>query len=260
MRLKNKVCVITGAGSGIGKGAAERFAKEDTRLALNDLNEDSLSQVVQTVGEEEVVYVAGDAAEEAVAQALVKQAAGRWGRIDVLFANAGRVYVGDVTEMSVQLWNEILRNNMTSMFVWVKAVLPYMCKQRSGSIITMSSMSAFVGQEWQGISMWAYNLTKAAALQMARSMATRYGPEGIRTNAICPGHIRTRIIYNARGFGRLTDADVNRIYEGIKPTVPLGRVGQIDELVNAVVFLASEESSYMNGQGLVIDGGAIVKG
>ena len=260
MRLKDKVCIITGAGSGLGRGAAERFAREGAKLALNDINEKSLKETVKSIQNKAIILDGGDASDENVAVKLVKKTISKWGRIDVLFANAGRVYICDITDMSLDLWNEIIKNNMTSMFVWVKAVLPQMLKQKKGSIITMSSMSAFVGQEFKGTSTWAYNITKAAALQAARSLATRYGKYGIRVNAICPGHIRTDILKHGYGLGKLADEEVTEIYNGIRKTVPVGRECTIEELINGVVFLASDESSYMTGQGLVIDGGAIIKG
>ena len=159
--------------------------------------------------------------------------------------------------MTLEYWNDVLKTNLTSSFLWSKHVLPAMLEQKKGSVILMSSMSAFVGQEFDGVSTFGYNVTKAGNLQMARSLATRYAKDGIRFNAICPGHIRTKILNHGLG---LSQEEVDKIYELIRLTVPMGREGMTEELINGVLFLASDESSYMTGQQMVVDGGAIVKG
>lgn len=256
MYLKEKVCIITAAGCGIGKGAALRFAREGAKVAVNDINKDYLDQTVKEI-KDNIIHEAGDASEESVAESLIKKTIAKWGRIDVLFANAGRVFIKDPTDMSLEYWNNVLKTNLTSSFVWIKHVLPAMLKQKKGSVILMGSMTSFVGLEFEGISTFAYGVTKGGILQMARGLGTRYGKEGIRFNAICPGHIKTKILNHALG---ITQEEVDKIYEGVRLTVPMGKEGTVDELVNGVVFLASDESCYMTGQSLVIDGGVIVKG
>ena len=255
MRLEGKVCIVTGAGCGLGKGAALRFAREGAKLVLNDINKSYLQQTVKEI-KNDVVYETGDASDEAVAESLVRKALEKCGRIDVLFANAGKAYMQDPTDMSLECWNEILKRNLTSSFLWIKHALPAMIRQKKGSVILMSSMTVHVGLEFNGVSTFAYAVTKAGSAIMARSLATRYAKDGIHFNAICPGHIKTKILNHALG---LNQEQVNVIYKGVGSEIPLGREGTVEELSNGVLFLASDEASYMTGQELVIDGGVIVK-
>ena len=255
MRLEDKICIITGAGCGLGKGAALRFACEGAKVALNDINQDYLKQTAKEINND-VIYGTGDASDEGVVEDLVQKTLENWGRIDVLFANAGKAYMQDPTDMSLECWNEILKRNLTSSFLWIKHVLPAMLKQKKGSVILMSSMTVHVGLEFNGVSTFAYAGTKAGSAIIAKSLATRYGKDSIRFNAICPGHIKTKILNHALG---LKQEQVNQIYKGVGSEVPLGREGTVEELINGVLFLASDEASYMTGQELVIDGGVIVK-
>ncbi|MBV9689418.1 MAG: SDR family oxidoreductase [Ktedonobacteraceae bacterium] len=254
MRLQDKVCVITGAASGIGRATAERFATEGARLALNDINEVGLTEVAKQFSPEQVITRVGDVSLAATADTLVGEAARRWGSVDVLVNNAGIFLFRDPTDLTEEEWDHLMNTNLKSMWLWSRAALRYMIPQRRGSIIMLASMSAFCGQEIDGVSSFLYNITKAGALQMARSFATRYGPLGIRANAICPGHFRTNIIRHLYP----TEEAIDQIFVDLGKTAPLGRPGRPEEVANAALFLASDESSYVTGHPLVVDGGVLV--
>lgn len=257
MRLDAKVAIITGAGSGIGRATAKRLADEGARLVLNDLREDYLGEVLAQLGGEHE-GVPGDCSTEEVAQQLTATARERFGRIDALVANAGIMWVQDITDTTVEDWDRVMNVNLRSMFVCCKAVIPTMVEQGGGSIVTLGSISSFIGQEFGGVSTWLYNVTKAGALQLAKSIASRYAADGIRANAVCPGATRTRQIRHA--FPDQTDEEEERIWQfaGTELT-PLGRVGRPEEIAAAIAFLASDESAFVTGTPLVVDGGYLVR-
>ena len=256
MRLRDKVCVVTGAGSGFGRAIAVRFASEGARLALNDIDAKQLQVTAEATGTEEVVTRAGDCSSSAEAEALVGEAAGRWGRVDVLVNNAGIVIFRDPTDLTEEEWDRLLDTNLKSMWLWTRAALRYMLPQRGGSVINLSSMSAFCGQQFDGASTFAYNVTKAGALQLARSFATRYARDGIRFNAVCPGHFKTGLIRSLYP----SEAVFEQVYAQLSNAIPLGRYGRPEELADLALFLASDESSYITGQGIIIDGGVLING
>lgn len=255
MRLQDKVCVITGGAHGLGRGIARSFVDEGARVALNDIDASELQKALAEFGEERCIIRSGDAALASEADALTDAAAEWWGHIDVLVNNVGVVAFHDPTVLTEEQWDRIIDINLKSQWLWTRAALRYMLPQKSGSVIHMSSISAFLGQEFDGRSSFLYNVTKAGALQMARSFATRYASEGIRFNALCPGHFPTEIV---RRFWS-TDKEWEKMYQDVAQVVPLRRPGRVEELAAGAVFLASNESSYMTGQALVIDGGILVK-
>lgn len=254
MRLQDKVCVITGAASGFGRATAERFAAEGARLALNDINEAGLNDVVKQLSTDQVVARVGDVSKAQAADELVDEAARRWGSIDVLVNNAGIIMFKDPTDLTEEEWDRMININLKSMWLWSRAALRYMIPQKRGSLIMLASISAFCGQGMDGASSFLYNITKAGALQMARSFATRYASIGIRANAICPGHFRTNIINHLFP----SEAAIDQVFENLEQNVPMGRPGRPEEVANAALFLASDESSYVTGHPLIVDGGVLV--
>lgn len=215
MKLEDKVAIVTGAGSGIGNATARRLAEEGARLIVNDLREEYLDELVPSLSGEGHVAVAGDVSEEATAKELARTAQERFGRIDVLVNNVGDLFFKDITETSVEEWDRLMAVNLRSQFLCCKRVIPAMQEQRSGSIINLSSISAFIGQEMGGQSSFAYNVTKAGARQLATSLATRYAAEGIRVNAVIPGVTRTKQI---RHF--VPDLPKNRRTRSGRPPAP----------------------------------------
>ncbi len=253
MRLQDKIAIVTGAASGIGRSTALRFAGEGARLILNDIDRKGLDAILDQIGRDKHRSVPGNVAEEQTARHLAAEAVSAFGRIDVLVNNAGIHFVRDITEMTVQEWDRLMDINLKSMFLCCKHVIPQMLKQTTGSIVNLASISSFIGQEMDGASTFAYNITKAGALQLTKSLATRYAAEGIRINCVCPGNVETNIIKRA------TAPEVGEFWRQAAHAEPLRRNAQPDEIANAILFLASDEASFVTGTPLIVDGGYLAR-
>jgi NAD(P)-dependent dehydrogenase (short-subunit alcohol dehydrogenase family) len=253
MRLQGKIVIITGAASGIGRATALRFANEGAYLVLNDVDEHRLAAVLEQVGRDKHRAVAGSVANEETARRLAQEAISAFGRIDVLINNAGIHFVRDVTEMTVEEWDRLMDINLKSMFLCCKHVIPHMLKRKRGAIVNLASISSFIGQEMDGASTFAYNITKAGALQLTKSLASRYAADGIRVNCVCPGNVETDIIKRA------TAQDVGEFWRLAAHAEPMGRNAQPDEIANAILFLASDEASFVTGCPVIIDGGYLAR-
>jgi NAD(P)-dependent dehydrogenase (short-subunit alcohol dehydrogenase family) len=255
MKLEGKVAIITGAGSGIGQATARRFADEGATLVLNDIREDYLVALEADLGSTHA-YVRGDVSQEAVAERLAATARERFGRIDVLVNNVGDLFIAEITETSVEDWDRLMATNLRSMFLCCKHVIPTMLEQGGGSIVNLSSISAFIGQEAEegGPSFFAYSVTKAGARQLATNLATRYAKQGIRVNVVAPGATRTKQVRHF--MPDLSQEAEDAIWEnaGAQGT-PMGRVGRPEEIAAAIAFLASNEASFVTGTTLLADGG-----
>jgi len=253
MRLENKITIVTGAASGIGRATAMLFASEGARLVLNDIDSKRLDEVVSEVGSERHRGIVGSVAAETTARRIAEEAFSAFGRIDVLVNNAGIHFVKDITEMTVAEWDNLMDINLKSMFLCCKHVLPHMLRQRQGSIVNLASISSFIGQEMEGASTFAYNITKAGALQLTKSLATRYASDGIRVNCVCPGNVETNIVK------RKSKEDVAQFWREAAHAEPIGRNAQPEEIANAILFLASDESSFVTGTPLIVDGGYLAR-
>jgi NAD(P)-dependent dehydrogenase (short-subunit alcohol dehydrogenase family) len=253
MRLRDKVAIVTGAASGIGRATASLFAKEGARLVLNDIDRAGLEAVATQAGTDNTRSVVGNIVEEETARRLAHEAMSAFGRIDALINNAGIHFVRDITEMTVDEWNRLMDINLKSMFLCCKHVIPEMLKQKRGSIVNLASISSFIGQEMDGASTFAYNITKAGALQLTKSLASRYAADGIRVNCVCPGNVETNIIQ------RGTAQDVAEFWRQAAHAEPMGRNAQPEEIANAILFLASDESSFVTGCPLIVDGGYLAR-
>src|SRR6202158_1239830 len=253
MRLQEKIAIVTGAASGIGRATALRFASEGARLILNDIDPNGLEAVLVQTGGHKARAVAGNVAHEETARRIAQKAVSAFGRIDVLVNNAGVHFVKDITEMTVEEWDRLMDINLKSMFLCCKHVIPHMLKQNKGTIVNLASISSFVGQEMNGASTFAYNVTKAGALQLTKSLATRYASDGICVNCVCPGNVETNIL--KRG----TPAEVAEFWRQASRSEPIGRNAQPSEIANAILFLASDESSFVTGAPLIVDGGSLAR-
>jgi NAD(P)-dependent dehydrogenase (short-subunit alcohol dehydrogenase family) len=202
--------------------------------------------------------VTGDSSLEETAERSVQAALDASGRVDVLVNNVGQLFFGDIAGITVEQWDELMRINVRSPFVLSKAAIPAMLDQGAGSIVTVASVSAFIGQEMNEQSSVLYNVTKAAVRQMVTSLATRYAKGGIRVDAVVPGPTRT---LQVRHFLADLPAEVeDEIWETPGAAgVAMGRVGRPEEIAAAIAFLASDDAWFVTGSALVADGGCLAR-
>jgi NAD(P)-dependent dehydrogenase (short-subunit alcohol dehydrogenase family) len=245
MRLEGKVALITGGGSGMGKVASELFAAEGANVVLTDVNDEAGEATASSIGDR-AFYVHADVSKEADAQAMVAAAVERFGRLDVLYNNAGIMPLddGSVTDADGSIWDAVLAVNVKGVMYGCKFGIPAMLEQGGGSIINVASFVAWMGA---ATSQTAYTASKGAVLAMTREIAVEYARRGIRCNALCPGPIETPLLLALLS----DDAKKQRRFVHI----PIGRLGHAEELAKAALFLASDDSSYMTGSSLIVDGG-----
>jgi len=249
MQLQGKRAIITGAATGIGAVTARMFAQEGAGVVVADINEDAGERTVAEIrdGGGTAHFVRTDVTRESDVEALIKNGAEALGGLDVLFNNAGAQRSGPITEFDQQQWDLLMAVNPRSCFFGVKHAVPVLRQVGGGSIINMASLAAVKG----GAGLTAYSASKGAIVAFTKALASELAPDNIRVNAVCPGWIDTPFNQPAIDFmgGR---EEQDRIVEQI---VPLGRQGTPEEIAPIVVYLASDGSSYMTGQALVVDGG-----
>ncbi len=253
MRLQDKVAIVTGAASGIGRATAALFGREGAHLVLNDIDAQGLESLTRQIAGGSARAVAGSVTDEDTARRLAAEAISSFGRIDILVNNAGIHFARDITEMTVEEWDRLMDINLKSMFLCCKHVIPHMLTRRQGAIVNLASISSFIGQEMNGVSTFAYNVTKAGAMQLTKSLATRYASDGIRVNCVCPGNVETNIIKRA------TAAETAEFWRAASHGEPIGRNAQPGEIASAILFLASDESSFVTGTPLIVDGGYLAR-
>ena len=252
-RLSDRVCLVTGGGSGIGRETCLRFAREGALVAVADIDTDAAGETVR------LVTAATGRADAARALALdvtdpdscaeaVSRVVAVWGRIDVLFNNAGIAGVGTVEETSLELWERVMAVNVRGVFLVARAVLPVMVGAQRGSIINMSSTIAEIGLARRA----SYAASKGAVLALTRQMQADYAQHGIRVNALLPGTIHTPFVdrYLAESY----DDPVAGL-ETLRKRQLTGDLGRPEDIAAAALFLASDESRFVLGTGLFVDGG-----
>lgn len=247
MRVQDKVTLITGAGTGIGKETAHLFAKEGAKLILTDVNVEGVKETEKEVNElgAKAISIKHDVSKEADWQEVVKKGVDQFGTIDVLFNNAGIYIIKPITEIELDTWNKLMNINVTGTFLGMKHVLPVMQKQKSGSIINASSVAGLGGAPGHAL----YGASKGAVRIMSKDVAMEVAKDQIRVNSIHPGYIDTQMAdYGAEQQGKTADEVGN--------TYPLGRLGKRAEVAKTVLFLASDDSSYTTGAEFPIDGGS----
>jgi len=250
MRLKGKAALITGGGSGIGLATAFAFLREGARVVISDVSEDRGREAIERAKAEghEIAFVRGDVSKEADAARMVSEVVDRFSRIDVLFNNAGILIEKPAHELMEEEWDRVLGINLKGVFLVSKHAIPHMMRQQSGAIVNTGSVNSLVGDVGDP----AYCASKGGVGLLTKAMALDYAPHGIRVNAVCPGWVETRM-FRQEADARGVSVDEYRSYAGSHH--PIGRVGRPEEIANVVVFLASEESSYMTGSLVVVDGG-----
>lgn len=248
MRLQNKVSVITGAARGIGATTARLFAREGSAVVLADVKDELGKQVADEIRKADgrAIYVHCDVTKIADAENLAKTAVSEFGVVNVLFNNAGTAIKGTLDVLSEKDWDTTFNVNVKSMFLCSKFVIPIMKKNGGGSIVNMASESGLIGFPMHP----AYCASKAAVINLTRSMATAHAPDKIRANCICPGTIPTPLFHEFMA----TLSNKDEVIETLKKTHPLG-LGTEEDIAYAALYLASDESKYMTGSPLIIDGG-----
>ncbi|WP_248930433.1 SDR family NAD(P)-dependent oxidoreductase [Paenibacillus hamazuiensis] len=252
MRLQGKVTLITGSGSGIGKSSALLFAKEGAAVIVNDLDEARGNETVKEIRDAggEAVFIQADVTDPESVQSMVNQAIAKFGRIDVLFNNAGISGVGAIHEVEPDAWDRVINVNIRGVFLPCKYVLPHMMDRREGSVINMSSCIAEIGLARRA----SYSATKGAVLALTKSMQVDYAPYNIRVNALLPGTILTPFVED---YLRKSYDNPEEAYEGLKKRQLSGDLGRPDDVAKAALFLASDDSKFMMGSPLYIDGGVV---
>ncbi|PIQ97526.1 MAG: dehydrogenase [Nitrospinae bacterium CG11_big_fil_rev_8_21_14_0_20_56_8] len=247
MRLKDKVCVITGAAQGIGEACALRFAREGAKVVVSDIQlakGEAVAKAIRDAGGE-AFYFACDVSSKADCDDLIAAAVEAYGRVDVHLSNAALLIAKDFLDLSEDDWNKTLAVNLTGFFFAGQSAAAQMVKQGSGTIINMSSINAVVAIP----SATPYTVCKGGVLQLTKSMALALAPHGIRVNAVGPGTIATEM-----GKTMMANPEAKK---RVLSRTPLGRPGEPDEIASVCVFLASDDASYITGETIYCDGGRL---
>jgi len=244
-RLDGKVCVITGAAGGMGREAALLFCSEGAKVCVADIDGDAAERTAGEAGEAFAVQV--DVADEASVKAMYAETAERYGGIDVLYNNAGISPSddGSILDTELDAWERVQAVNTRGVYLCCKHGIPHLLDRGGGSVINVASFVALVGAATSQIS---YTASKGAVLSLSRELAVQFARQGIRVNALCPGPVETPLLL--RIFG-----DDPAAYERRRLHLPMGRLAKPREIANAALFLAGDESSYVNGATFLVDGG-----
>jgi NAD(P)-dependent dehydrogenase (short-subunit alcohol dehydrogenase family) len=248
-RLRDKVAVITGGASGLGYISCQHFSEEGATVVCVDLNGEDAAAVANSLPGE-ALGLAADVTNQESMERISQLVGERYGRVDVVFANAGITGEGAVHQISLEDWRRVLSVNLDGVFLTVRAFLPTMLKQQSGSIILQSSLAGLLGMA----NLASYSAAKAGVLGFTTQVAIEYAPNNIRCNAICPGTIVTPLVIQAYrerfGESEAVDALARRSQD-----YPLKRLGEPRDISSYAVYLASDESNWVTGTALSIDGG-----
>lgn len=247
MRLEGKVALITGAANGIGYAAAKLFVEEGCHVALVDFNEEvgeEKARQLNELGTGKATFFQGDVADRPSVDSFVKEVREQFGKIDILINNAGITRDGMIHKLSPEDFQKVLDVNLTGVFNCTQAVLPYLIENGKGKIINTSSVSGVYGNVGQT----NYAATKAAVVGMTKTWAKELGRKGINVNAVAPGFTETSMVA----------AVPEKVIHQMKAMIPLGRLGKPDDIAKAYLYLASDDSDYVNGTVLHVDGGIMM--
>ena len=251
-KLDGKVAIVTGAGRGVGAATARRFAEEGAAVTAVDVTPGAAAEVAAEVGGDgRVLAVEADVATEAGNREMVERTIAEFGGLDVVHANAAIQVMAGLEETTEDMWNRVHETNLRGVYLGLREAIPRLRERGGGSIILTSSLLGIVGNP----DLAAYGATKGGLRAMCRSLATAHGPEGIRVNTICPGDIDTPLLQDY--FDHQSDPSAAR--REIEERYPLGRFASPVDIANVAVFLASDESAYLTGIDIVVDGGLLAR-
>jgi NAD(P)-dependent dehydrogenase (short-subunit alcohol dehydrogenase family) len=248
-RLKDKVAIITGGGSGIGRATCLLFAREGAKVVVADYIAEGGNETVRQISAAggQAVFVQADVSKSADVQNLIGAAVRNYGRVDILFNNAGiEGPSAKLANLKEEDWDRVIAIDLTSVYLGMKYVIPEMIKQGGGVILSTASVAGLVGFQGSG----AYAAAKAGVINLTRLAALEYADKNIRVNCICPGVIETPMVERVLG---------GRPRERVVRSEPIGRLGRPEDIANAALFLASDESSFATGAPFIIDGGYVAR-
>jgi meso-butanediol dehydrogenase / (S,S)-butanediol dehydrogenase / diacetyl reductase len=255
MQLQGKVALITGGGQGIGAAIAARFVADGAKICITGRTREKLDRVAGSLPAGSVTTCVGDVTNDEDAERMVETTLGFGSKIDVLVNNAAIDPGGSVTTLDPALWRKVIETNLTGPFLLMKATLPHMMKQGGGSIINIASLGGLRCLP----GMPAYGSSKAGLIMLTQQVALDYGPHKIRCNAVCPGATRTEMIEQALGtLKEKLGTDLEGVFSLIMSMVPLRRMAAPREVTGICSYLASDDSTFMTGSVILIDGGSAV--
>ncbi len=249
IELENKVAIVTGGNSGIGRSISELFAQEGAKVVIADMQEGEVAQNITKRGGS-ALFLKTDVRSSSQVQRLVEACVSEFGGIDVVCNNAGVGQNQPVSDTTEEDWDRIVDTNLKSVFLVSKYAVPLMVKRQESAIVNTSSQLGLTALPGRG----AYCASKAGVILLTRVLALEYAKYGVRVNCVCPGPIQTPMLE----FTHNQEADPTEARRKLISRVPLARLGKPDEIAQAVLFLASKRSSYITGQHLVVDGGYVI--
>ena len=254
MILREKIAIVTGSASGIGKAIAEKFAQEGAQVAIADINLELAKKTTQNIGSA-AMAVKVDVSDKASVEAMVDEVENKLGPIDIFVNNAGVSYITAFLECTEELWDKTIRINLKGAFNGCQAAIRRMLPRKKGVILNMSSQSGKMGNAQYA----AYCASKFGIIGLTQSLAVEFAKEGIRVNALCPGVVFTPLWEAMIGdYAKKRNMQPDQVKPYLENKIPMGRLCTTEDIANAAVFLASDDAAYITGQAINISGGAVM--